>query len=142
MKNHICLTILTISCLFLASCTKSKTETPFDCKEITLGETFIAKFGEEWCVPQTGWKMTFGPFIEDGRCNITDIVCVWEGQFVMGATFDDGTETVDTFYAITNWRDTLINGSHTIILNKIYPLIRDSFAPVDLEDYSFEMIVE
>lgn len=142
MKNHICLTILVLGTVFLASCTKSKTETPFDCKEITLGETFSAKFGEEWCVPQTGLKMTLGPFIEDGRCNIPGILCVWEGQFVMGVTFENGEATKDTFYAVKNWRDTLSHGPHTIMLNKIYPLTRTSFDPMDLEEYTFEMIVE
>ncbi len=142
MKNHIYLTTLILTGFLIASCTKSKTDTPFVCQEITLGETFTAKLGEEWCVPQTGWKMTVGPFMEDGRCNIPGIQCVWEGQFVMGATFDNGVETIDTFYAVHNWRDTLINGPYAIMLNKIYPLTRPNFDPVDLDDYAFEIIVE
>ena len=126
----------------LVSCSTSKTEATFVCKEITLGQSFTAKFGEEWCVPQTGWKMTIGPFIEDGRCNIPFVYCVWEGQFVMGTTFENGMETIDTFRAITNWRDTLVNGPYSIMLNKIYPEMRNDFEPLDPDQYSFEIIVE
>ncbi len=142
MKYLLFLSFLVISSLTITSCSKSKTETPFVCHDITLGESFTAKLGEEWCLPSTGWKMTIGPFIEDGRCNIPDIICVWEGAFIMGATFENGAETIDTFYAIGEWKDTLINGPYTIRLNKIFPLTRDSFDPADLDDYAFEMIVE
>jgi hypothetical protein len=142
MKNHIRLTILIMGALWLGSCSKSKTDGPVVCDEITLGQPFTATFGQAYCVPQTNWVMILGPFIEDSRCNIPEILCVWDGQYVMGVTFEGPAETIDTFFAVHNWKDTLVNGPHTIILNEIYPLTRTSFDPLDLNEYSFEMVVK
>lgn len=142
MKNHICLTLLVLGGLFFTSCSKSKTEGPVVCEEINLGEPFTARFGQAYCIPQTNWVMILGPFIEDGRCNIPEILCVWEGQFVMGVSFEGNAESIDTFYAIHNWQDTLVNGNYEIMINQIHPASRTSFDPLELDEYSFEMVVK
>ncbi len=141
MKNHIGLTFLMISCFLLGSCSKSKNEGSVVCDEIILGQPFTATIGQAYCAPQSNWVMILGPVIEDSRCNVPEVDCIWEGQFIMGLTFEGAAEAIDTFYAINDWRDTLFNGPYTIMLNKVYPLTRTSFDPLDPSEYSFEMVV-
>ena len=142
MKNHIRLTLLAFSSLFLFSCDTSKGDAPLLCQEIFPGQTFTAAPGMTYCEPVTGWKMRLGPLIEDSRCNVSGIACIWEGRFVMGVTFLNGGTLQDTFYAAGNWRDTLYNGPFAIMLNEVYPLNRTSFELLDPEEYSFDMIIQ
>ena len=145
MRNNTLLTIALLGSFFLTQgCTKDCDADTEDltCKEITLNEPFIAKIGETWCRPEESWEVTFGPFIEDSRCNVPDIDCFWEGRYVMASLFDNGEVTKDTFYAVTNWRDTLVHDQFTIILNKVYPELRADFEPLDPDKYSFEVIVK
>ena len=112
------------------------------CKEITLNQTFQAEIGEEWCVSAANWKVKFGPFIEDSRCNVPGIDCVWAGRYVMAATFTHGETVQDTFFAVNNWRDTLYQGGYEIILDKIYPETRTSMSALPPEDYRFDVLVK
>ena len=98
---------------------------------------------DEWCFEEADWKIRFGPFIEDSRCNVPDIVCVWAGRYVMAATIYNHGETVqDTFEAVYNWTDTIYQGPYQIILSKVYPEIRTSMEPLDPSNYSFDIIVK
>lgn len=121
----------------LASCDQNTSS----CKQITIDKPFIARIDERWCIDDAGWKVTFGPFIEDSRCNVDGIDCVWAGRFVMGATFEKGETKLDTFYAVHNWSDTLYHSQYRIILEKIYPETRASMEPLDPTEYSFKVIV-
>ena len=126
--------------LMINSCDK-KTAGP-ECNEITLNQTFTAKINEQWCLEDADLKIRFGPFLEDSRCNVPNIDCVWAGRYVMGTTIDTGTEIQDTFYAVHNWTDTLYHNSYRIILAKVYPEIRTSMEPLDDSAYSFDVIVK
>lgn len=140
MKNHICLTLALLSALAIPSC-EDKIANP-GCNEITPGVTFTARLGEVWCIPQTDWQMTFGSLIEDSRCNIENVDCIWAGRFVMSTIFDNGEATPDTFYAVNNWTDTLYHGPYAIFLNKVYPLEQSDPGPLDPSAYSFDMVVK
>jgi len=149
MTNYKSLTINTRNLLSLSlslsltftSCDKKSEGTPL-CDPITLNVPFTAKIGETYCIPTESWQITFGPFLEDSRCNVPGLDCFWEGQYVMAVTIESGEIQSDTFYADGDWRDTLYNGSYSIILNKVFPESRVSMEPLDTSAYSFEMIIK
>jgi hypothetical protein len=140
MKSYISLTAILLGVLSLAGC-ENKSSSDLQCNEIKLNQPFTALIGEDWCIPATGWKINFGPVIEDSRCNVTDIECVWAGRFVLGATITKGETTQDTFYAVSNWQDTLYNGPYAIHLKTVKPEVRSSVEPLDPSKYSFEMVI-
>ncbi len=142
MKNHIHLTLLTFSSLMLFSCDVSRSDASLLCQEIVPGQTFTAVPGATYCEPVSGWEMTLGPVIEDSRCNVNGLACIWEGRFVMGVSFQNGGVDQDTFYTGGNWRDTLYHGPFAIMLNEVYPLNRTSFEILDSSEYSFDMIIQ
>lgn len=142
MKNHIHLTLLAFSSLFLFSCDASKSDASLLCQEIVPGQTFTATPGVTYCEQMSGWKMTLGPLIEDSRCNVNGVACIWEGRFVMGVSFENGDAVQDTFYAAGNWRDTLYHSPFAIMLNEVYPLNRTSFELLDPAEYSFDMMIQ
>ena len=149
MRNYKSLTIknlfylglsLSLS-LFLYSCDKKSEGTPL-CNPITLGQSFTAKIGDTFCIPTDHWQITFGPFLEDSRCNVPGLECFWEGRFVMAASIDNGEIVRDTFFADDDWRDTLYHGAYSIILDKVLPEVRQNMEPLDTSAYSFEIIVK
>ena len=127
--------------LSLSSCDKKSEGSP-QCESVTLNKPFIAKIGETYCLPEDHWKITFGPFMEDSRCNVPGIDCIWAGRFVMAALIETNETTRDTFYAQRDWRDTIQRGAYTIILNKVFPEIRETMEPLDTSAYSFEIIIK
>lgn len=133
--------ILFLGLAFLMSCDE-KVNSGSNCNPITLNKTFTAKLNEDWCIEETDWKIHFGPFIEDSRCNVPNIDCVWAGRYVMAATIDNGETVRDTFFAVHNWTDTLYQGPYQIILSKVYPEIRTSMEPLDTSKYSFDITVK
>lgn len=132
--------IILFSLFGLHSCDKNLSA---GCQQISLGQPFTAKIDEAWCIGATDWKIKFGPFIEDSRCNVADIDCVWAGRYVMGVAIDEHGESVqDTFYAEYNWTDTIYHGAYKVILSKVYPEVRTSMEPLEPSAYSFEIIVK
>jgi hypothetical protein len=71
-----------------------------------------------------------------------EIDCVWAGRFVMAALIEANETTRDTFYAQRDWRDTIQRGAYTVILNKVFPEIRETMEPLDTSAYSFEIIIK
>jgi len=140
MKNFILLTVILLFVLVTEGC-EPKSESGLDCNSIVLNKPFTARVGEEWCIPETGWKINFGSYIQDSRCNVVDIECVWEGMFVMATTIENGEIVQDTFVAVHNWQDTLYSGPYIIVLNKIKPEIRTTPETLDPSAYSFDMLV-
>jgi len=130
-----CLTLLQFSC-------EKTSEGSPQCDQIALNQPFTAKIGETYCLPNQNWKITFGPLIEDSRCNVPDIDCIWAGRFVMGALIEGAESERDTFYAEREWRDTLHVAPYAIILNKVFPETRTTMEPVDTSGYSFEIIIK
>jgi hypothetical protein len=128
-------------CFALTSCDK-KSEGQPSCNVITLDQPFTARIGETWCRPADNWEITFGPFMEDSRCNVPDINCVWEGLYAMGATFDNGEMTQDTFVVIYGRQDTLTSGPFTVIVENVFPEMRTSVDPLDPSAYSFTVRVK
>jgi hypothetical protein len=149
MRNYKSLTInlipyLSLSLLLslsVSGCDKKSEVTP-PCTSFTLNKPFTAKIGETFCLPSDHWEITFGPFLEDSRCNVPGQECFWEGQYVMAVSIDNGEIEKDTFYADGDWRDTLYAGNHSIILNKVFPEVRETMAPLDTSAYSFEIIIK
>ncbi len=123
------------------SCGKGEDNTAGCDNQITLNQRFTAKIGETWCLPAENWDITFNATVEDSRCNVVDVECVWAGRYVMAATIDAGETIRDTFFAVNGWRDTLYQGNHTIILDKVLPEIRPTTDPLPESAYSFEIIV-
>ena len=142
MKFYLTCAIVTLAGALISGC-DHKPESPVNCNTITPGQTFTARIGESWCLPDDHWQITFGPAIEDSRCNVADIECVWAGRFVLGTTiqYQDGVKQ-DTFDAISNWSDTLHNTPFTVILQKIYPEMRDSIGMLPASAYSFDVLVK
>lgn len=133
-----------LSFLFLSVSGCDKKNNPdLPCNPITLNKPFLAKIDELWCLDQADWSIRFGPAVEDSRCNVPGIECVWAGRYVMAATIitADG-EDRDTFYAIHNWSDTLHQDGYNIYLKKVYPEIRPTMEPLDPAKYSFDIVVE
>ncbi|MDQ3017791.1 MAG: hypothetical protein M3R25_13855 [Bacteroidota bacterium] len=142
MKNYKLLTSALLgSFLILMSCEKKITDN-LSCNQIQLNKPFTAGIDDEFCLEGQDWKIKFGPFVEDSRCNVPTIQCVWAGRFVMGATITNNGEVLnDTFIAEHNWQDTLYNGPYKIILKTVKPEIRTSMEPLAPSAYSFEMLV-
>jgi len=141
MKKSLSFTLGLSFLLFSFSGCDKKSTSDF-CNQITLNKPFIARIDEQWCLDETNWKIRFGPFIEDSRCNVTGIECVWAGRYVMAATIDNSELVQDTFQAVYNWSDTLYQGVYSVILNKVFPEIRTSMEQLDPSLYSFEVIVK
>ena len=141
MKSYISLTVSLLFVLVSDRCDQRSDLDP-DCNEIHLNKAFTARIGEEWCIPETGWKITFGPVIGDSRCNVPGIECIWAGSFVMAASISNGEITQDTFEAVHGWQDTLYSGPYKIYLNKVIPEVRESLDPLDPSAYSFEMLIK
>jgi hypothetical protein len=135
------LSMLMLAGLFFPGCDKKSEGNPL-CQSIILDKPFLAKIGETFCLPAQNWEITFGPFLEDSRCNVPGLDCLWQGQYVMGITIDHEGITRDTFYADGDWRDTLYNAGYTIILDKVYPETRTDMIPLDTSAYSFDIIVK
>ena len=142
MKNILSFSLGLCFLLFGFSGCDKKNPSDLGCNQITLNKPFTAKIAEQWCLEETNWKITFGSFIEDSRCNVTGIECVWAGRYVMAATIDNGEAIQDTFLAVNNWSDTLYQGSYRIILSKVFPEIRTTMEPLDPSEYSFEVVVK
>lgn len=139
MKNSLLVSIVFITLLSsFSGCDKSVGP---NCNEMKLNETFNAQINQIWCLEGDDLSIRFGPVIEDSRCNVPNITCIWAGRFVMGATIDGGIVR-DTFVAETNWSDTLYHESYKIILLKVYPEIRTSMEPLDSTKYSFDIVVK
>jgi len=139
--RHLVAIIIFLGATALNSCDK-KQDSGLNCNTIILNQTFRAKINEDWCIDEADWKIHFGPFIEDSRCNVPNIECVWAGRYVMAATIDNGETLRDTFFAVNNWSDTIYQGPYQIILSKVYPEIRTSMEPLDTSAYSFDIIVK
>lgn len=142
MRNFLFLFLGTAFFLFGFSGCDKQNQSGLTCSQITLNKPFIARINEQWCLEETNWKIKFGPYLEDSRCNVTGIECIWAGRYVMAATIDSGETLQDTFYAVNNWSDTLHQGTYDIILNKVFPEMRQSTDPLDPGKYSFEVIVK
>ncbi len=142
MKNYISLTVLLVSTILSSPGCDPKTDANPQCHEITLGKTFTARIGEVWCVPSTDWKIAFGPLVEDSRCNVPNVECIWAGRFVMGANIDNGEIITQNFEAVHNWQDTIYSGPYAIYLNLVKPEIRPTTDPIDPSNYSFDIIVK
>jgi hypothetical protein len=122
-------------------CGKSEDNTAGCDNQITLNQRFTAKIGETWCLPSENWEITFNGTVEDSRCNVPEIDCVWAGRYVLATTIDGGSAIRDTFNAVNAWRDTLYQGNHTIILDKVYPELRPTMDPLNESAYAFDIIV-
>lgn len=129
------------SLILFTGCDKKPTGSLL-CNQFTLDNTFTARLNQEWCLKDTEFKISFGPFIEDSRCNVPEIACVWAGRYVMGATFENGESIQDTFFAVHNWTDTLYHSGYKIILEKVYPVTRVSMEPLPAAGYSFDVRVK
>ena len=142
MKSYLSLTVSILFVLVTERC-EPKSDSGNVCNQALLNKPFVAKIGEEWCLAQTDWKMKLDAVVEDSRCNVTNIDCIWAGRYVMAVSFtQDGTTLQDTFLAVNNWRDTIYNGSYAIYLNLVKPETRPTTDPIDPTSYSFEMLIK
>lgn len=142
MKYYTLLTIILLSGTFLASCHDEKDTANGLCQGITLGQPFIGRIDETWCLQGDSWEITFGPVLEDSRCNVPDVDCFWEGRYVMGALIDNGEVISDMFDVHLGATDTLYSGGYRVIITRVFPETRASFDPLDPSEYSFEVTVK
>ena len=145
MRNYTLLTLTLAMGLVLSSfsgCDKDSDEN-VGCNSFNLNETFTAKSGETWCLKGDDLEITFGSVVEDSRCNVPEIDCVWAGRYVSAVSFSDNGEILkDTFFAVSNWRDTLYVNNHAVLLNKVNPEIRQEMGTLPDEAYSLEILVK
>jgi hypothetical protein len=141
MKNYISLTVFVVSTILSSPGCDTKSDANPPCNTITLNKSFTARVGEQWCIPSNDWNITFGPILEDSRCNLPDIDCIWGGRFVMSATINNGDAVQETFEAVHNWQDTLYNGPYTIYLNLVKPE-NSNPGPSVPSAYSFDILVK
>jgi hypothetical protein len=133
--------ILILSYLFTAiACEK---QVPAPCQEITPGAVFKARIHDTWCLPDESLKITFTSVVEDGRCNITGIDCIWPGYAALGLRIetDAGEMWLDTLKTDQTWQGSTEVAGNTLSLLLIEPLVRSDFA-VDTASYRFEMVLE
>ena len=143
MKKYMpAVTIGILLTAFIVPACLEKPSNTAGCNEFTSGEPFIAKIDETWCLQDTDWRISFGPLIEDSRCNVPGIECVWAGRYVMAATIKQGETLRDTFFAVNDWRDTIYSGGYQVILNKVFPETRPTTDPLPKSAYSFEVVVK
>jgi len=142
MKNYISLTVFLLSTLVSLTDCHPKATADLHCKSITLNKSFTARIGEQWCIPSSNWKIAFGPMMEDSRCNVANVECVWAGRYVMAATIENGETIQQKFEAVNNWQDTIYSGPYAIYLNLVKPEVRTSTDPLDPSAYSFDIIVK
>lgn len=128
--------------LLLNAC-RDRSESALPCKEITEGVAFEAKVHESWCLPDGSVKLTVNSILEDSRCNVKDLVCVWAGRAVVELLIETNEVPSyrDTFYAVNNWQDTLQIGSHDLELTLVLPVERLD-TNVDTAAYRFQMILK
>ena len=131
----------TLVLVMFAACEEKGNGSPL-CNSFTLNNTFTAKIDESWCLKNTDFKITFGPLIEDSRCNVPGIDCIWAGRYVMAATFENGETVQDTFFAEYNWTDTLYQSGYKVILEKVYPVTRQTMESLPPSSYSFDIRVQ
>jgi hypothetical protein len=140
MKTQFFILIVTI--LLIYAC-RDRAGTALPCKEITPGVLFEAKVHETWCLPDESVKLSINSIVEDSRCNVKDIVCVWAGRAVLELLIE--TKEIpsyrDTFYAVENWQDTLSIGNYDLELALIHPQERLDTS-VDTAAYRFQMILK
>jgi hypothetical protein len=142
MEKFSCISSCLLGILLVVNGCGKSGEAPAGCdNQITLNQPFTARIGETWCLPDESWDITFGPYLEDSRCNVVNVDCVWAGRYVLATYIENDGAMRDTFFAVREWRDTLSAAGHTIILNKVYPEVRQSTDPLDASSYSFEIIV-
>ena len=145
MRNYTLFTLTAALGLALSSfsgCDKDANEN-LGCNTFNLNESFTAKSGETWCLKGDDLEITFGDVVEDSRCNVTGIDCVWAGRYVSAVSILDNNETLrDTFFAVNNWQDTLYVNNHAVLLNKVNPEIRQDMQTLPDEAYSLEILVK
>lgn len=129
-----------ISLLGITAC-REMTDNALPCLEITPGMPFEAKIHDTWCLPDGSLQLTFGPILEDGRCNIQEINCFWEGQMLLETEITNhGEMQKDTFRVIGQGSDTLVSGQWSIIMQHVSPEERPDFS-IDTSAYRFTMLV-
>ncbi len=132
-------------CFFLLNvggCEK-KGNTDALCNQFSLNKTFTSKIDELWCLDTGDLSIRFGPMVEDSRCNVDGIECIWAGRYVLESTIiKSGGEKKDTFLAVHNWSDTLHQSPYRIIMQKVYPETRTDTEALDPSKYSFDIRVE
>ncbi len=127
--------------LILAACKETSDVSP--CNEITPGVTFNANIHDTWCLSNENLKITFNAILEDSRCNVLGVFCVWAGRSVIEFQIDpaDGTPYKDTLTTDENWQGTLLVPGHSLTLLHISPEIRPDFN-VDTSAYLFNMLLQ
>jgi hypothetical protein len=135
--------ILIPALLLLAFGCKESTNQVMPCQEITLGATFDANISETWCLKDESLKVTFSSVVEDGRCNVVGIECIWPGRFVMEMLIEEqGSQPYrDTLATDETWKGSIAISNYTLSLLKVDPAIRTTF-DVDTADYQFQMVLE
>ena len=136
------LLLVVISSLALISC-RDLTGRALPCQEITPDVEFVVKVHDTWCLPDESLKVTFNTILEDGRCNVKDIICVWAGQAVIELlveTYETG-QYMDTLTAVDNWQGSIDIGSYTLALTQILPIERTEWE-VDTTSYRFRMVLK
>lgn len=132
--------LFTLPWLALQSCNE-KLPLPANCMTFEFGVPFEAGIQEAWCEEAGDFVLTLGPILEDSRCNVPGIECVWAGRFVLAATFQHEGISRDTFYAVEDWRDTIFVDNTEIILDKVFPETRTDMGIVDTSAYRFRLII-
>jgi len=135
--------VISIVLPLCVSACREKTEVASGCMEITPGVAFDAKVHETWCLPDESVKITVGHILDDSRCNVLGIDCVWAGKTDLELQIE--TKEIpfyrDTLSALYNLKDTISIGSYSLELVKVFPEMRTTF-DVDTTNYSFRMILE
>ena len=121
----------------LSSCDKER-HVPA-CLAFSENEAFTARVGETWCLEGDDLRLTFGPILEDSRCNVNEVDCFWPGRFVLALTLEDGETAQDTFYAVDNWQDTLHYPGFDLFLDKVLPAVRPTTEWADTAAYRLEI---
>jgi hypothetical protein len=131
---------ISVMSILFSSC--RNTDSALPCNEITPDVAFETKVHETWCLPDESLKITIGTIVEDSRCNVKDIICVWAGRTVLELLIE--TKEVpfyrDTFYAVDNWQDAMTIGNYTLELTQVLPLERTDFV-TDTAEYSFQLVL-
>jgi len=138
--NKLLFILLTIT---LSLACKDGADKVVPCQEITQGAPFDAAIHDQWCLPDESLKITFRSIVEDGRCNVAGINCIWPGRFVMDLLIEEeGSQPyVDTLATDETWKGDLALTNYTLSLLLVQPEQRSSFE-IDTAKYQFQMVLE
>lgn len=132
--------------VLLVSCKQDENAKPdpdgLQCETYPVNVRFNAHVNDVICIENEDIVLGFGRILEDSRCNVPHIDCVWEGRFVMALDVEIGSNVIkDTIRANYQGLDTITYQDFKIEILKVKPEVRPSLEFSDTTAYELEVML-